>query len=61
MASAWVRRAFCIFYSTFGPEEEIVQFTFEYLKKIEIHMTSGLENVPLLMLQEEIERIEFHE
>jgi hypothetical protein len=58
-ASHWIRKSFCIFSTSFPITDEVVQFTHEYLKKIEIHMSSQLEEIPIERLKSEIEKIEF--
>ena len=45
-ASPWIRRAFCVFFKSFGPHDTITTNTYEYLKVIEINIDSKLDLVP---------------
>ena len=40
-----MRRAFCTFYKSFGPDDQITLNSYEYLKSIEINIGSKLETV----------------
>jgi len=45
-ASPWIRRAFSVFYKSFGPHDAITQSAYEQLKIIEASVDSKLDQVP---------------
>ena len=45
-ASPWIRRAFTVFFKTFGPHDPITQSAYEQLKAIETNIDSKLDQVP---------------
>ena len=54
-ASPWIRRAFSVFYKTFGPHDPITLNCWEQLKAIETNIDSKLEQVAY----EELPRVIF--
>eukprot|EP00771_Trimastix_marina_P000058 gnl/Trimastix_PCT/1058.p1 GENE.gnl/Trimastix_PCT/1058~~gnl/Trimastix_PCT/1058.p1 ORF type:complete len:1404 (-),score=522.83 gnl/Trimastix_PCT/1058:348-4559(-) len=63
-ASPWIRKAFVVLYSIFGTEGEAgraTQDVFKTLQAIETSVDSGLEQVPIDLLPQRIEQLEFDE
>ena len=44
-AAPWIRRAFCVFWRCFGPNDELTLSTYEFMKGIETNIDSGLDKV----------------